>query len=238
MFQKAELSTKRAKSPRCDRFANVVAARVAAVVALSQAPVKALRATVTPIPMMMTTTSAMRTMSTTMPMAKPVIPTPTPTRKTRPLLQRPRCNVSKTHRDKSQPVSSPVASLVHRSSRVSLALLSSPQTPTQTQNCQNARPRASPAPRPPRLLSFGAHRLAIPARPLARRPPLPSLLSKLPHQAPAPRRSVGARPRPRSPRQPATAHRVARARAAPNSMPIYSRSGVAASAMAVRSDVI
>ena len=237
MFQKAELSTKRAKSPRCDQFANVVAARVGAVVAQSRAPAKALRAM--PMPMPMTTTiSTMRTMSTTMPMAKPVIPTPTPTRKTRPLLQRPRCNVSKTHRDKSQPVSSPAASLVHRSSRVSLALLSSPQTPTQTQNCQNARPRASPAPRPPRLLSFGAHRLAIPARPLARRPPLPSLLSKLPHQAPAPRRSVGARPRPRSPRQPATAHRVARARAAPNSMPICSRSGVAASAMAVRSDVI
>ena len=189
---------------------------------------------------MMTTTSAMRTMSTTMPMAKLVTPAPTPTRKRRPLLARPRCNVSKTHRGKSQPVSRPAASLVHRSSRVSLALLSSssPPTPTQTQNCQSAHPRVRPAPRPPRLLSFGARRLAIPAPPRARHPPLLRLLSKAPHQAPAPRRSVGAHRRPRSPRQPAAAHRVALAGVVPNSMPICLRSGVVASATAVRSVAI
>ena len=189
---------------------------------------------------MTTTTSTTRTISMANP-ANPVAPTPNPIRQSRPLLWRPRFNVSTTHRGQSRWFSSPTASPAHRSSRARgapLAESSQPtQRPTQIRNCQSAHPRASPAPRPPRLLSFGVHRLAILALPRVRPQRLSKLSSKTPHQAPVPVRSVGAPRRPPSPRPAVVARRVALA-VALNSTPICSKSGVAASATAVRSDAI
>ena len=113
-YQKAELSTRRAKSPQFDQFANVVAARVAVVADRNPAPAKVPQA----MPTMLTTTTS-TTMATTVRFLKT---TATFSRQRRLLSQRPRLSVSKTHRGQSQPVSSPADSLVRRSNRASLVL--------------------------------------------------------------------------------------------------------------------